>query len=401
MMPAQSTESFFGRCPGDESKGFRYDLWWEGRKPGRTSVHGGRAWARAITDRWAAVPATPKPEETPSAGPRDAPMVHFVFIGSSLPKTAALCVESWKRHFSNVRMWDDDSVDRVLFPALAEAGSEGGRHRKLLADPGGPYRAAIAGGKFGFASDLLRYVVLFHFGGMYVDIDYYLLKNPPLDFWEECCRSVGLVTCASNTGVVEVNNGFILAVEPGNKILAECIRRIERYWRDEFLPRLLPGAAGLLLGGNNGTGVPGQSNAGHAVLAFLGGGVDDLADGAGSEATAVVARGAAERMGHMLPDAVIEHSGPGMFTRVLMCVLEDEEQIESEPSSSPAFLVLPATMFHPVPNTVMGLDASTISRWEEESRGEGKIRIDETMGLLSHYITDVTVAVHCWSRSWQ
>jgi mannosyltransferase OCH1-like enzyme len=55
----------------------------------------------------------------------------------------------------------------------------------------------------GMKSDVLRYEILWRYGGVYVDVDYECLENI-----DQLSDSSSFFCCFSNTTVVEINNGI-------------------------------------------------------------------------------------------------------------------------------------------------------------------------------------------------
>eukprot|EP00741_Cyanophora_paradoxa_P003235 tig00000681_g3144.t1 len=75
-------------------------------------------------------------------------------------------------------------------------------------------------------ADAIRYVVLYVFGGVYLDLDYVCVR--PLDGVLESMpadRSVGLLASA-NPGAVTTNS--MIVARPGSPFFLECIRRMQR-----------------------------------------------------------------------------------------------------------------------------------------------------------------------------
>ena len=66
-------------------------------------------------------------------------------------------------------------------------------------------------------SDILRYEILYQYGGLYVDIDFECLKN-----FDPLLKGLNFFAGLSNTGVFEINNALIAAC-PGHSILAEAV----------------------------------------------------------------------------------------------------------------------------------------------------------------------------------
>lgn len=71
-------------------------------------------------------------------------------------------------------------------------------------------------------SDILRYEILYQYGGLYVDIDFECLKN-----FDPLLKGLNFFAGLSNTGVFEINNALIAAC-PGHSILAEAVEMISK-----------------------------------------------------------------------------------------------------------------------------------------------------------------------------
>ena len=120
--------------------------------------------------------------------------LHFIWLGSPLPKVyETVVIESWKvkhKHWQ-VTIWrDDEDTTRLLTGCRSEA-------------------AFNAATNYGMKSDILRYEILYRYGGVYVDTDYECMGN--ID--DILCRTT--TSCfmgVSNASVLEINNGLIGAV---------------------------------------------------------------------------------------------------------------------------------------------------------------------------------------------
>lgn len=87
--------------------------------------------------------------------------IHYCWFGGKpLPPLALKCIASWERHLPGyeIRRWDESNFDISLLPYAA---------------------GAYAAGKYAFVSDVARYWILYHHGGVYFDTDVEVIA--PLD----------------------------------------------------------------------------------------------------------------------------------------------------------------------------------------------------------------------------
>ena len=196
------------------------------------------------------------------------PLIHMVWLGGAVPPALARVARSWQTLHPDWQcvLWDDEAVAKL--PLLNAAAFASAPNR-------------------GFQADILRYELLYRYGGWYVDMD--LLCTRPL---HALSRAGALVTAQSNSTVWELNNAFIGAV-PGHPCLAAIMLGIRS-----------PGVA--------------------AAVAAPG-----LADAAGSEPGSGGAYGVGHPYGSVAdgqppgtavstsPEATLATTGPGLFTRML------------------------------------------------------------------------------------
>lgn len=124
-------------------------------------------------------------------------IIHYIWLGGKpLPKIAEKCIKSWKKYCPDyeIKRWDETNLDIDKYQFAKDA-----------------YDAK----KFAFASDVLRTVILYNEGGIYLDIDVELLK--PID---ELVK-------VGNFGGFETSNllapGLIWTVEPGDNCIKEIL----------------------------------------------------------------------------------------------------------------------------------------------------------------------------------
>ena len=88
-------------------------------------------------------------------------IIHYCWFGRKpLPTSAQQCMESWKAYLPDyeIKEWNEDNFDIHMIPYTAEA-----------------YRL----NKFAFVSDYARFWILYHYGGLYFDVDVEIIH--PMD----------------------------------------------------------------------------------------------------------------------------------------------------------------------------------------------------------------------------
>lgn len=85
-------------------------------------------------------------------------IIHYIWLGGKpLPKIAEKCMASWKKYCPDyeIKRWDETNLNISQYQYAKDA-----------------YDAK----KYAFASDVMRFDVLYKYGGVYVDIDVEILK---------------------------------------------------------------------------------------------------------------------------------------------------------------------------------------------------------------------------------
>lgn len=122
-------------------------------------------------------------------------IIHYVWLGNKpKPKKIEKCIASWYKFCSDyeINEWNETNFDINCHQFVKDA-----------------YEA----GNYAFASDVIRLIVLYRFGGIYVDSDVELLR--PLDTLLDNKAFVGFETYEY------VNSGQILGTEKNNPIINE------------------------------------------------------------------------------------------------------------------------------------------------------------------------------------
>lgn len=160
-----------------------------------------RRYTRFLTDQLnAAYEMNHFENVTPSTEPRIPKSIHMIWLGSPLPKRFEVFVQSWKQHHPDwdFKLWTD--ADIGSFPMVTKD-------------------AIHTVKNWGQKSDILRLEILNHFGGLYVDTDFYCVK--PHDILHHTCDFY------TGMGSKMILTGNI-AARPAHPIIITCLERISK-----------------------------------------------------------------------------------------------------------------------------------------------------------------------------
>ncbi len=132
-------------------------------------------------------------------------IIHQIWLGSPLPKRFKKYQKSWLIHHPGWRykLWTDADIKNFTWSNQ--------KSKKLFDDAQ----------NYGEKSDILRYELLYRYGGLYIDVDFECLK--PFDNLH-CCYD--FYTGISNTASLELNNALIGSAA-GHPIMKRCIEDLE------------------------------------------------------------------------------------------------------------------------------------------------------------------------------
>lgn len=151
----------------------------------------------------------------PSNKPIVPKIIHQIWIGGPLPEVFKPFMESWKKNHPDWKyvLWDDEKV-KELFPLYNQQ-----------------FYDATDG--MGVKSDLLKWEIIYRFGGVYVDVDFESLR--PLD---ELNYSYDFYTAMQPFDAFFVQLGAALfAARPGHPVLKHCIETIKDDWHHKGAPK--------------------------------------------------------------------------------------------------------------------------------------------------------------------
>lgn len=131
-------------------------------------------------------------------------IIHYCWFGRTpLPESAVRCIESWKKFIPSyqIKEWNEDNFDVNIIPYTKEA---------------------YAAKKYAFVSDFARFWVIYHYGGIYFDVDVEVVK--PMDdilskgpFWG-----------------IEINNNTNPLINPGLGIAAPAQDELYKAILDKY-----------------------------------------------------------------------------------------------------------------------------------------------------------------------
>src|SRR5579885_317918 len=130
-------------------------------------------------------------------------IIHQIWLGSEFPAEYRDWQQSWINHNPDweYKLWTDENIKELVLT-----------NKKYFDE-------AI---NFGEKSNILRYEILYQFGGVYVDCDFECLKSfdPLVHAYDFFC---GLISGKGR--IININNAVIGSV-PGHPILKKCIENI-------------------------------------------------------------------------------------------------------------------------------------------------------------------------------
>ncbi len=143
-------------------------------------------------------------------------IIHQIWIGSDVPECFDVLCQTWKDMHPDweYNLWTDERVKDELFPLYNQAYYDESE-------------------SMGVKSDLLKWEIVYRFGGVYVDMDFECLK--PLDLLH--------YTYDFYTGYQPLDAFFVqlgaalYAAYPNHPILKHCIETIKDDWHHQGAPK--------------------------------------------------------------------------------------------------------------------------------------------------------------------
>lgn len=140
-------------------------------------------------------------------------IIHQIWLGSPLPAEFKEYIESWLEHHPGwkYKLWTDADVEKITL------------YNQRFYD---------ASKNYGVKSDILKWEIIYRYGGVYIDMDFECLK--PLD---ELHYLYDFYTALQplDTQFVQLGAG-IFAAAPNHPILKNCIETIKDDWSKKGAP---------------------------------------------------------------------------------------------------------------------------------------------------------------------
>ena len=274
------------------------------------------------------------------------------------------CSRSWKMHHSTEdgwshKLWNEASMEQLH--AKHEPSCE------CMATLRRGYSYALNIKNYGMASDIARLEILYIYGGLYVDFDYYCFRSI-----SDLHQSYDFYCGASNSGSIEVNNGLI-GCKKDHFLIVDLIKSISR-WFSNFQHFSCIDNQGLQLSRD----LQKESTLPSSLMSSF---LDDQ--------SLLSFRQVQKNVTSM---QVIENTGPGLLTKSIFKFFHQHVSAkrDDEERSFGRIIVLPASAFHPLPNN-------------QRHHVNDHISDDELFAEIINNVidSDLTRAVHLWSCSWQ
>ena len=305
--------------------------------------------------------------------------IHFIWLGPNpLPRYPSLgdndknvalsndtpslwneTIQSWQKYHPDwdVKIWNVNSIVN-LFGEIDDIPD-------LLPDLNDLFHQSNKAQNYGMASDIARLLILYQYGGIYVDVDYYCIGSvQEFHRFEFYCG-------ASNTGCIEVNNGLIGSI-PRHSFLLRLMEKISIWFRDRRE------SGHFTCNGDADTKREMQEL--NCSLSMFSSFLDTDTLTSLKEVACTYT-----------PMEVITHTGPGLLTRLLLEQFRDTDTNDKTLSLlNSKFAVMPSYVFNALPNShkKLGLD-------HHESD-------ENVLEILHKFVrTKEAKAVHLWSCSWQ
>lgn len=148
-------------------------------------------------------------------------ILHQIWIGKSLPEELKMFAESWEKYHPDwqYKLWTQEDIPQMNL-----------RNRAFIEQS----RNA------GEISDLMRYEILYQYGGVYLDTDFECLRSlEPLHYLYDFYIGIQPL----DSGLVQLGIGIIGAI-PGHPILHACIEQIKNTWQDKNLEKHITARTG-------------------------------------------------------------------------------------------------------------------------------------------------------------
>ena len=136
-------------------------------------------------------------------------IIHYCWFGGNpLPKSALKCIESWRKFFPDyeIKEWNESNFDVNMMAYTREA---------------------YAAKKYAYVSDVARFYILYHEGGLYFDTDVEVVA--PFDDILKKGAFMGIeIPADENIKQPSVNPGLGLGVESNHPFFDKMLKHYEK-----------------------------------------------------------------------------------------------------------------------------------------------------------------------------
>ena len=121
-------------------------------------------------------------------------MIHAIWLGKKMPPLSHACINDWKKQNYEVQLWTDSSEQVLRWIEECEFTKE-----------------CYKRGLFAFVSDYLRIRILHEYGGLYLDTDVTIVRDP-FELFADCDFCVGMEndSLVGTAAIYSINSQEIL-----------------------------------------------------------------------------------------------------------------------------------------------------------------------------------------------
>ena len=152
-------------------------------------------------------------------------VINYIWLSDERPgELIKKCMESWQKSAPDyeIKRWKMSDFDWTVMPAFV--------------------REAVKEKKWAFACDYLRLFILYHYGGIYLDSDVFMLKSPDeyincrfftsVEYYPEICPNISEWVDSEFVPINEFVSGFgfqaaVMGSEPGHPFVKSCMEFYE------------------------------------------------------------------------------------------------------------------------------------------------------------------------------
>ena len=318
-------------------------------------------------------------------------------------------MKSWCEHHRQeddwtVQLWNETKINELHQQTSAAATAKNrSAHEEIMIDHLSNLRKAYDNAlkicNYGMASDIARLDILYHHGGVYVDVDYYCIDS----VYDLHYSGVKFYCGASNTQCVEMNNGLMGCMDH-HPLVKNMIVSISNWYCSTTQQRKLIDDASCY-------NRKGANLKDISFMSFLDESTLSSFREAATDSSSISSSSPKQQY---QPMEVIRHTGPGLLTRTIFDYFQslknnDQHLKNCNQTHDDEYnmLILPTTVFHPFPNSerlkCCEKDDSVVVDQKQPYHYQTttKPRYQYLKIVKDYSVPGTTKAVHLWGCSWQ